>query len=288
MRHHGSVRRDLDIQPVRSATGLPADRLAADCGRCFGLCCVALPFAASADFAVDKPAGTPCVNLGADFGCQVHGRLREIGFAGCTVFDCFGAGQRVAQHTFHGRSWREHPASAATMFDAFAVMRQLHELLFYLRDAGGRAVAAAWHGEIGAQREMVEQLTALPAAELLLVDVPGRRGAVDRTLQQVSALVRAEAGRPSRNLRRADLVGRSRRNADLRGADLRGALLLGADLRGADLRFADLIGADLRGARLHGADLSSALFLTRFQVNAAIGDEATRLPPSIPRPGHWS
>ena len=37
--------------------------LRADCGSCFGLCCVALPFAASADFAVDKAAGQPCANL---------------------------------------------------------------------------------------------------------------------------------------------------------------------------------------------------------------------------------
>ena len=34
------------------------DELQADCAHCFGLCCVALPFARSADFAVDKPAGT--------------------------------------------------------------------------------------------------------------------------------------------------------------------------------------------------------------------------------------
>ena len=31
--------------------------LKADCASCFGLCCVALPFAASADFAIDKDAG---------------------------------------------------------------------------------------------------------------------------------------------------------------------------------------------------------------------------------------
>lgn len=28
--------------------------LRADCGNCFGLCCVALPFAATTDFAIDK------------------------------------------------------------------------------------------------------------------------------------------------------------------------------------------------------------------------------------------
>ena len=36
--------------------------LRADCTRCFALCCVAPAFAASADFAIDKPAGQPCPN----------------------------------------------------------------------------------------------------------------------------------------------------------------------------------------------------------------------------------
>lgn len=78
--------------------------LRADCGSCFGLCCVALPFSASADFAVDKAAGTACGNLGDDFRCGIHTRLRTEGFNGCTVYDCFGAGQRVSQVTFGARA----------------------------------------------------------------------------------------------------------------------------------------------------------------------------------------
>ncbi|MGW3479266.1 pentapeptide repeat-containing protein, partial [Streptomyces althioticus] len=57
---------------------------------------------------------------------------------------------------------------------------------------------------------------------------------------------------------------------------------------GADLRDADLIGADLRGADLAGADLTGALFLTQAQLNAARGDAATTLPPSLERPAHWA
>lgn len=286
--HHGAVRRNLDIEPVGRRPAGPAGRLTADCARCFGLCCVALPFAASADFAIDKRAGDPCVNLGADFGCQVHSRLRDIGFAGCTVYDCFGAGQQIAQVTFAGRSWRDDRASAGPMFAAFAVMRQLHELLWYLQDASGRPVASGLSEQIDAVRTSTERLTALPAEQLLEVDTAAQRGAVDQVLLQVGDLVRAEAGPRRRDLRRADLVGRTLRGADLRGADLRGALLLGANLRGADLRFADLIGADLRAAAVHGADLSSSLFLTQFQVNAALGNAATRLPPVLARPAHWS
>ncbi len=40
--------------------------LRADCRLCRGLCCTLLGFTRSADFAVDKPAGTTCRNLAAD------------------------------------------------------------------------------------------------------------------------------------------------------------------------------------------------------------------------------
>ena len=83
-------------------------------------------FAASADFAIDKPAGDPCPNLRADFRCGIHTELRDRGFPGCTVYDCFGAGQQIAQETFGGRDWRTHPELAAAMFASFGVMRELH------------------------------------------------------------------------------------------------------------------------------------------------------------------
>ena len=86
--------------------------LAADCSRCAGLCCVALPFGRSADFPVDKAAGDPCEHLRRDFRCGIHDRLREEGYRGCTVFDCFGAGQQVTQVTFGGKDWRSGEASA--------------------------------------------------------------------------------------------------------------------------------------------------------------------------------
>src|SRR3712207_1669218 len=131
--------------------------LRADCANCAGLCCVAPAFAASADFAVDKPAGTPCRHLRDDFRCGVHDRLRERGFPGCTVFDCFGAGQQLTQGTFGGRSWREAPELAAAQFAVLPVMRQLHEILWYLAEAGTLGVLRA---EVGALRERTERLAA--------------------------------------------------------------------------------------------------------------------------------
>jgi uncharacterized protein YjbI with pentapeptide repeats len=260
------------------------DQLRPDCANCAGLCCVALPFARSADFAVDKPAGTPCTNLQDDFRCGIHGELRERGFAGCTVFDCLGAGQKVSQVTFGGRDWRGDPGTARRMFAVFPVVRQLHELLAYLAEAHDRD--AALHDELTEAYERVDALTAGTADQLEACDVGAVRAEVSELLLRVSDRVRAGLG--GRNHRGADLVGARLRGADLRGANLRGAYLIGADLRDADLRSADLVGADLRGADLRGADLTGALFLTQAQLEAARGDAATRLPGHLRRPLRWA
>jgi hypothetical protein len=254
--------------------------LRADCSRCAALCCVAPAFARSADFAVDKPAGQPCHHLQADFRCGIHAVLRESGFPGCTVFDCFGAGQQVAQVTFGGRTWRDEPQIAGPMFAVLPVMRQLHEMLWHLTEA---ASLSALEG-ICEAADRVERLTTADPETLLGLDVGALRAEVGELLGRVSETVRG-AGAPDR--RGADLVGRDLRRARLRHAGLRGAYLIGADLRGADLGTADLLGADLRAADIRGADLSRCLFLTQPQVTAARGDLSTRLPVALSRPTHW-
>ncbi|MFJ9037887.1 pentapeptide repeat-containing protein [Streptomyces sp. NPDC102406] len=262
--------------------------LRADCGSCFGLCCVALPFARSQDFARDKSAGSPCRNLRDDFRCGIHTRLRDEGYQGCTVFDCFGAGQKVSQVTFEGVSWRERPESARTMYEVFPVMRHLHELLWYLSEVLERPRARPVHREARRALDGIERLTRAGAGELLAADVSALRGDVNTLLLKASDLVRAEVPGRKKNHRGADLAGARLRDADLRGATLRGALLIAADLTGADLRFADLIGADLRDTRLGGADLTDSIFLTQAQLNAARGDRATELPAGLTRPAHWT
>ncbi len=260
--------------------------LRADCASCFGLCCVALPFHASADFAVDKPAGQPCANLQADFRCGIHDRLRESGYPGCTAYDCFGAGQKVSQQILGGRDWRQDPGTARTMFAVFPVVRQLHELLWYLAEALELTEAETVHADLRRALAEVDELTGAGAAQLQALDVGPVRERANALLLRASELARADV--PGRaDHRGADLVGARLRGADLRGASLRGALLVAADLRGADLRRADLIGADLRGADLSGADLTGALFLTQAQVDAAHGDTETVLPPGLGRPSHW-
>ena len=259
--------------------------LVADCSSCFGLCCVALAFEKSADFPIDKRAGEPCVNLDTDFSCGIHSRLRDEGFRGSAVYDCFGAGQQVAQTTFHGVSWRAAPDSSASMFAVLPVMRQLHEMLWYLAEALTLPAVAPLRPELIQAQIATETFTLMDADALLTLDLADHRADVDPLLQRTSELVRAAYPGPER--RGADLVGAKLAKADLRGANLRGALLIAADLRGADLREADLIGTDLRDADLSGADLTGSLFLTQTQVNSARGDARTKIPAVLVRPTHW-
>lgn len=255
--------------------------LKADCERCFGLCCVAPAFARSADFAIDKPAGRACPNLGADFRCGIHSRLRQEGFAGCVAFDCFGAGQKVSQVTFGGRDWRQDPRTAEQMFQVFRVMRQLHQLLWYLT----QALALRPSRPLRDALEETERLTRSDPSVLVHCDTAAHWRTVNVLLERTSELLRAASPGPEH--RGADLIGADLQGADLRGANLRGCYLIGANLRGADLRMADLIGADLRGADLTGADLTGSLFLTQPQLDAANGDASTRLPSLLSRPAHW-
>jgi len=261
--------------------------LTADCSRCAALCCVAPAFSRSADFAIDKPAGTPCPNLADDDRCGIHARLRERGFPGCTVFDCFGAGQQLTQVTFGGASWRTSPELAAPMFAVLPVMRQLHELLWYLAEALTLTAAASLHAEARALQQLTEELTRQGPAELAALDIAGHSRAGGELLIRISERVRATRPRRARDRAGADLMGAQLADADLRGASLRGAYLIGADLRRADLRDTDLLGADLRGADLRAAVLTGCLFLTQPQLDAATGDAATVVPAALRRPPHW-
>jgi uncharacterized protein YjbI with pentapeptide repeats len=265
---------------------LDLDELRADCGRCVALCCVAPAFLRSADFAIDKPAGVPCLHLADDHRCSIHDRLRPSGFPGCVAFDCFGAGQRLTQDTFSGSDWRGTPEVAAPMMAAFPVLRGLHELLWHLLSASRWEQAAALRPDLLEAAQRVEDVAQLPGEQLARVDVDALRAAAGPLLREASAVLRAGLDGP--DLEGADLAGEALRDRDLSGASFRNALLVGADLRRADLSYADLLGADLRGADLRGAQLETALFVTRTQIGGARGDLGTTLPALIERPAHWS
>ncbi len=255
--------------------------LQSDCSQCFGLCCVLLPFSAVSGFGVDKPGGRPCLNLLDDDRCGIHATLREDGWPGCTVFECFGAGQQVSQVTYSGVSWREQD-NLAEMAAVLSVMRQLHEMLVHLAEVQRRTPDP----ESATASAEVEALTTADPEALLTFDLDALHERVGRLLAAASKRLRSPwPAAPDRS--RADLAGQ-RLSDDLRGSSLRGAVLIRTDLHGADLREVDLLGADLRDADVRGSDLSTALFLTQRQVNAMTGDATTVLPPGLSRPGHWT
>ena len=232
--------------------------LQADCSRCFALCCVLLPFAKGESFPETKPGGQPCHNLAADDTCRIHATLPERGWSGCVAFDCFGAGQQVAQVTYARVSWRDD-GNLGEMAAVLSVMRQLHEMIALLDEASRRTA-----GEAGPVLEQVVGLIGETPDELLALDIDDLRQHVGAALSKASTEIRSRWP-DALDLAGQDLAGRDLRRLDLRGATLRGAMLLGVDLRDCDLTDTDLLGADLRGADARGADLTGALFLTVAQ-----------------------
>ena len=176
-----------------------------------------LPFSASAGFGVDKPSGRACLNLLDDDRCGIHDSLREKGWPGCTVFECFGAGQQVSQVTYAGVSWREQdnlPEMAAVL----SVMRQLHEMLVHLLEVERRSPDE----DSRAASTEVEQLTAADPDTLLRLDIDALHDRVGRLLADASTRVRrrwSDAG----DLSRQDLAGRSPVTRS-RGGDTRSEL----------------------------------------------------------------
>lgn len=261
--------------PQRDANGAAMTiSLADDCAACVGLCCAALAFTQSADFAIDKPAGQPCPHLSEQFTCAIHADLARHGFRGCSAYSCFGAGPRITA-AFRGADWRADPDLAGQMFAALPRARAVHELLFYIRSALAHPLPGALRSELDRVHAATEDLARLSPEALSGLDLAARRDGVNGLLRAASEHLRGP--RPGPDLRGADLVGARLAGARLRRANLRGALLLGADLRGADLRGADLTGTDLRGADLSGADLRGALFLAPTQLAAATRSAGTRL-----------
>ena len=125
---------------------------------------------------------------------------------GCTVYDCFGAGQRVSQVTFGGVSWREAPGTARAMFAAQPIVRQLHEMLWYLREAESLPEAAPLRAELGWSLEETARLAALDVDALMDLDVGAHRAGVGELLAEASLLYRAGYYR-KKNLRGADRIG---------------------------------------------------------------------------------
>jgi uncharacterized protein YjbI with pentapeptide repeats len=96
-----------------------------------------------------------------------------------------------------------------------------------------------------------------------------------------------------------DLRGANLRAVNLKGANLSNIIFTEADLsladlsssilpqQGAMLAGADFANADFHNTHLEGVDLSLALNVDTVALQAAWGDENTRLPVGVDRPGNW-
>ena len=117
---------------------------AADCSKCFGLCCTALSFDRSDQFGHDKLAGQPCQYLQADFRCRIHEKREDLGYSGCEAFDCLGAGQR-ASAAFAGENWRRDAAVARRLYARFSQLLSLQEMRQALETAQSLDISASLH-----------------------------------------------------------------------------------------------------------------------------------------------
>ena len=158
--------------------------LVADCSRCFALCCVLLPYRRDAGFGADKPGGVPCHHLASDDRCGIHADLRERGWSGCAIFDCFGAGQHVSQVTYGGTLRGASTTTSARWPRCSPSVRRVHELLAHLGEVGRRSPDET---SAGLRDRLLELRDGTPV-ELLTADL-------DELHEQASALLGAASAR---------------------------------------------------------------------------------------------
>ena len=125
---------------------MDARNMRADCAHCAALCCVTFAFDRSQGFPMDKPNGVACSNLDCTNRCRIYARRVQKGFEACVHYDCLGAGQRVTQEVFAGRSWRDEPALLPDMIRAFITMRTIHELSVLLSTAAAGSLPSELRG----------------------------------------------------------------------------------------------------------------------------------------------
>ena len=100
------------------------------------------------------------------------------------------------------------------MYDAFPVMHQLHEMLWYLNEAILLKATQSIHKELSKAIEETERLSNLNADELMKVNIPLHRAEVNILLLETSELVWKEMN----TARKKRII---HRGADLMGANLK-------------------------------------------------------------------
>lgn len=105
------------------------------------------------------------------------------------------------------------------MFEVFLIMRQIHELLWYLTEAITLQPARPIHSALSSMLDETERLSHLSPDSLMELDVAVHRENVNTLLLKTSELVRAEA-------RRGQKAHSGRQKTFGRGADLTKSIFL--------------------------------------------------------------
>lgn len=269
------------------------DNLKIDCPNCCGICCAALYYAKSEGFPSDKPAGQPCGMLSEDFSCSIHEKLASCNLKGCMAYDCLGAGQKVTQNIYKGKDWRSTPQIKDQMFQVFLIVYQLHQMLWYLTEALTLTCAVKYKDQINILIQENEAMTRLLPEEILMLSIDDYRFRVNDLLKRICTLVKSQVNpkfhsdKASCSKNATDYMGKNFKKTNLDGHDFSMAFLIASNLEGCSLFGANFLGADLRDATIKNVDLRESVFLTQEQINTAIGNSQTMLPPHLTRPSSW-
>ncbi|MDA0240280.1 MAG: hypothetical protein O3A84_09680 [Proteobacteria bacterium] len=132
-----------------------------------------------------KPQGETCRHLEEDDRCAIHDTLDGQGFPGCIAYQCFGAGQKLVQSVYPGRSWRDSPAFAEDMFNTYFQLKAIHELISYLMEAESLCVDDWIRDQIAAEVIELEAITNGGAEIINDVDLANAKGEVSGLIARV-------------------------------------------------------------------------------------------------------
>lgn len=203
------------------------------------------------------------------------------------AYDCFGAGQKVTQTVYHGKSWKDKDVKPDEMYRVFLAVYQLHQMLWYLNEAALLIPAADIYGVIESAIQDLDRLIRQTPEALLKLDLEACREKTNLLLKEVWHRVQNTVKSTVEPQKSVDFIGKDFKKAVLDGQDFSMSLLIAANLEGCSLGGANFLGADLRDANFKNADLRESIFLTQAQVNTAKGNAYTKLPEFVTCPKTW-
>ncbi len=166
--------------------------LSADCQHCFGLCCVALPYAKSADFAFDKDGARLAATYNQTINVLYIKTSEKKGFEAVLLMNALAPARRYLKLLMRERIGKTTPKQQARCL-TFSYYAAMHEMLWYIHEALSIETAKPIHRELRACFDKIDKLTRLSKENLLTLQVNEYRAEVNEWLLKTSELVRAQA-----------------------------------------------------------------------------------------------